>query len=94
MTEFLYSAWFNDFSADPTDQNREWVACIAIEADSAKDAQHWGDVISRGRAARMPKDQFVESSIELAYDALAVTDWSNLPRIHYGQSPSDQELGW
>ncbi|WP_043606148.1 hypothetical protein [Novosphingobium sp. Rr 2-17] len=94
MTEFLYSAWFTDLCTDPTDQDREWVACIAIEATSAKDAQHWGDVISHDRAARLKKDRFVESSVELASDALAVTDWSSLPRIHYGQSPSDQEVGW
>lgn len=94
MTEFLYSVWFTDLSVDPTDQDREWVACIAIEAASATDAQHWGDVISRDRAARLPKDQFVESSVELVSDVSAVTHWPSLLRIHYGQSPSDQEVGW
>lgn len=49
MTEFVYSAWFADDAAHPDDQDREWVACIGIEAASPEEAQGWGNHLSRER---------------------------------------------
>jgi len=94
MAEFVYSAWFTDVNAHPDDQDREWVVCFVIDASSAKQAQDWGDTLSRDRVARLPKDRFARSTVELKRDVRAVTDWSSVPRIRSGQLASDPEIGW
>lgn len=94
MTEFLYSVWFTNVDGDLDDQDREWVACIAIKARSANEAQHWGDTLSHDRAVRFPNDHFTNSSVELKRDVRGVTDWSSVPHIRSGQLASDAEIGW
>src|SRR3546814_5745544 len=64
MSEFLYSAWFVDENALPNDQDREWVACILIDADCADAAKSWGDSLAQDRAAKSLSECFLWSSIE------------------------------
>jgi hypothetical protein len=94
MAEFLYSAWFIDESALPDEQNREWVACILINADSAQEAQSWGDTLARDRAARNPEEPFLRSFVD---DEVSLPEpaaqWS-VPRIEAGRLASDEEIGW
>jgi hypothetical protein len=94
MAEFLYSAWFAEDAAYQDDQDREWVACIGIEAISAEQAQEWGDRLARDRASRSETERFLWSSVELRADVVGVTDWSTLPNIRAGQAASDEEIGW
>jgi hypothetical protein len=94
MDSFVYSVWFLDTEADDGDQDREWIACFAIQAVSAADAQSWGDRLARNRSRRLPKDAFVRSSVERETEMNGVTDWSSLPRITAGQSATDTTIGW
>ena len=94
MTSFIYSAWFLDKLAAVDDQDREWVACIRIEAESQSVAKDWGDSLARNRCIRRPNDEFLRSSVEAEDQFVEVTDWSSLPRTRVGQHLSDRELGW
>jgi hypothetical protein len=94
MAEFVYSVWFADDAAFPDDQDREWVACIGIEAASAKEAQAWGDRLAHDRAIRRNSERFLWSSVELKAEVVGVTDWSTMPCIRVGQCASDDEIGW
>ena len=93
MSNFIYSVWFRDAEALPDDQDREWVACMIIEAATAEAAKEWGDTLARDRAERIPRDCFVSSSVEPESD-LTNADMSLVPRIRSGQWPSDELLGW
>ena len=93
MGRFIYSVWFLDTAAFPDDQDREWVACLSIEAANAQQAQEWGDELARDRVKRIPDEIFVSSSVELERVG-SNEDMRSVPRIALGQRPSDQELGW
>jgi hypothetical protein len=91
MTRYLYSVWFQDRSADSSDQDYEWVACIYIEAETAEDARSWGDHLSKSYCDRRPHNVFLWSDeITTMSD---VTDWSG-PVVVYGQEASDEYIGW
>ena len=94
MAEFLYSAWFVDEAALPDDQDREWVACILINADCAEAARSWGDTLAQDRAAHSPSDRFLRSSIEDKACLDEATDWSSVPRVEAGRLISDEKMGW
>lgn len=94
MSEFLYSAWFVDETALPNDQDREWVACILINADCADDARSWGDSLAHDRATKRLSERLLRSSIEDRTSLPKTMDLSNLPRIEAGQLASDEEIGW
>ena len=94
MDSFIYSVWFLDSDAAEDDQDREWVACIGIRAPSAAEAQAWGDALAHDRSRRIPNETFIRSSVELERDVAGVADWSNLPRIHAGESATDDVIGW
>src|SRR3546814_9816630 len=85
MSEFLYSAWFVDENALPNDQDREWVACILIDADCADAAKSWGDSLAQDRAAKSLSECFLWSSIEDKTSVPEPTDLLSLPRIKAGQ---------
>lgn len=93
MRSYIYSAWFLDKAAFKADQDREWVACFAIEAADAQEARKWGDVLASERGRRFTSEQFINSSVELEGDSSAA-DLSNLPRIRVGERASDILLGW
>src|SRR3546814_20556456 len=91
MSEFLYSAWFVDENALPNDQDREWVACILIDADCADAAKSWGDSLAHDRAAKSLSECFLWSSIEDTTSVPEPTDLLSLPRIKAGQLASDRK---
>ena len=94
MDSFIYSVWFLDTEAEEGDQDREWIACFAIQAVSAVEAQSWGDRLAKDRSRRFPNDTFVRSSIEREMDVSGVDDWSNVPRIAAGQIATEATIGW
>ena len=94
MPEFLYSAWFVDEAALPDDQDREWVACILIDADCAETARSWGDSLAQDRATLSPSDCFVRSSIEDKAYLDEAADWSSVPRVEAGRPVSGEKMGW
>lgn len=94
MDNFIYSVWFLDTEAVDGDQDREWIACFAIQALSAVDAQRWGDKLARDRSRRRPKDVFIRSSIERETEMSGVTDWSSTPRITVGKGATDIAIDW
>jgi hypothetical protein len=94
MAEFLYSAWFIDDAALPDDQDREWVACILIDADCADAAKSWGDSLAQDRATHNPSERFLWSSIEDMMPLPEATDLSSVPHIEAGQLASSEEIGW
>ena len=93
MNSFIYSVWFLNSEALEEDQDREWVACIAIAAASAEEAQQWGDVLAHERGRRVPTDTFVSSSVELESDGPTPAT-SILPRIRVGEKARDALIGW
>jgi hypothetical protein len=94
MNSFIYNVWFLDTDAHEDDQDREWVACIGIQATTAEEAQKWGDALARERNRRFPSDIFVSSSVELESEVVGVTDWSGVPRISAGETATDAIIGW
>lgn len=94
MDSFIYSVWFLNTEAHQEDQDREWIACVAIQATTAVEAQKWGDTLANERSRRLPKDAFVRSSVEREVEVSGVTVWSELPRITAGQIASDAAIGW
>ncbi|WP_033927155.1 hypothetical protein [Sphingomonas sp. 35-24ZXX] len=94
MDSFIYNVWFFDTEAHEGDQDREWIACFAIQAITAQEAQSWGDRLAKDRSRRFPKDTFVRSSEVRQTEVNDVTDWSSIPRITAGQSATDTAIGW
>lgn len=94
MDSFIYSAWFLNSEACEGDQDREWVACIGIQAATAKEAREWGDSLALEHSRRFPKDEFVGSSVELESEVVGVNDWSSLTRIRAGETATDDVIGW
>ena len=94
MADFIYSAWFLNRAAHPTDQDREWIACIAIEAEKADAAQKWGDVLAVEYSARHGDETFLRSSVELQGANESISDLTGLPRIKVGELASDAVIGW
>jgi hypothetical protein len=94
MNKYVCSVWFLDAYAHSDDQDREWVACISIEAASEKDAQGWGDTLARDRAQRRRRDTFLRSSVESEGRVISITDWSSLPRVRAGEAATDDIIGW
>jgi hypothetical protein len=93
MPSYLYNAWFENPSASEDDQDREWIACITIEAETSDEAKRWGDTLAMERSSREGGDVFLRSDIE-APATIGSADWSAVPRIVAGQRVSDDVLGW
>lgn len=88
MRAYVYVVWFRDLDAWPEDQDREWAAMIAIEAESAAAAQSWGDRLARERQRRRPRDVFLWSKIDDDDDP------GDAPRVAYGEEADDDKIGW
>ena len=96
MTRYVYSVWFQDQSADPSDQDYQWVACILIDADTAEDAKKWGDHLAESYSARNPDNVFLWSQDVTTMDDPTwrkVTDW-RCPVVVCGHEASEEHIGW
>lgn len=95
MEKFIYAVWFRDTNMLPDEEDYEWVACIAIEAANMKEAQEWGDHLSKNMTTRNSNEIFLWSEVGKPEDPLYVgTDVSRLPSIKYGEEASDKFIGW
>jgi hypothetical protein len=94
MPTFIYSAWFSNSDAAPDDQDREWIACIGIDAETMDEARDWGDVLAAGYAERQATESFTHSSIEVPEGSEGLADLATLPRITAGQVASEEAIGW
>lgn len=94
MSRFIYTAWFLDAEAGKDDPDREWVACIIIEAACENEAQRWGDTLARARADRTSSETLLRSSVEPEDDSIGSSDGSILPRIKAGETAADEVIGW
>lgn len=93
MARFPYSVSFLDVSASDEDQDREWVACLEIEATTSERAKHWGDTLAASYISRHESLRMTQSSIETpgSWDR---SDRIAVPTIQFGYSPTDDEIGW
>jgi hypothetical protein len=89
-SEWIYVAWFVNSQAELLD-DREWVAVLAIAAASASEAHTWGDHLAEDRCVRRPDDRLLRSEVQLASSH---AQWQRVPRLRYGEHPSDSALGW
>jgi hypothetical protein len=92
----VYFVWFQDTSAEPEDQDFNWLACILITAECASYAREWGDHLARNYTLRNPENIFLRSGeITREDDPLwKGTTSENLPIVSYGVEASDAEIGW
>jgi hypothetical protein len=91
MPQFLYSVWFLDKNAEIDDQDREWIACLIIDADSLERAKQWGDHLATNFAHRHANNEFTSSGIETASEKVLS---QGLPFIAFGEEASDSKIGW
>ena len=91
MGMYEYAVWFRDTTLKPEDQDHEWVACIAIEAESADKALEWGDHLARGMTDRNPTEAFLRSSVS---DLGTGTGATPRAKITFGTEATDLEIGW
>ena len=84
MKSFIYTAWFRDPDADPSDQDYEWPACIRVMAETCEAAQTWGDVLAERRSPRLPSAIFLHSAVEEEVTEPAGTPY-DLPTIADGE---------
>ena len=89
LLRFLYTAWFRDEIANCEDQDHEWPACFIVEANTASDAQAWGDHLARAFGKRHETESFLRSSVENV-----PLKSVGLPFIKYGYEADDKEIGW
>jgi len=94
MSTFIYSAWFSNSDTAPDDQDREWIACIGIDAETMDEAREWGDVLAAGYVERQASESFMRSSIEVPEGNEGLADLATLPRVVVGEVPSDEVIGW
>lgn len=95
MDHHLYAVWFRNLEAAEEDQDREWVACMFITAESSAEAQLWGDHLALAYSSRRPEHQFLGSSVESEESGAAAPEHlSALPIFAAGYEASDDEVGW
>lgn len=92
MALFLYTVWFRDPVAEPSDEDLEWPACLLVEAGSATAARARGDKLAHRRSARADALRMLGSEAEPMAGPLENPEF--LPFVAAGASPSDEELGW
>ena len=89
---FLYTVTFGDNQARPEDEDREWPACMLIEATSAELAKAWGDALAHVRANDKKRPlQVLSSSVETG-DGAKSSD--SLPLVRFGENAPDDKIGW
>ncbi|MAB78306.1 MAG: hypothetical protein CMJ89_03030 [Planctomycetes bacterium] len=95
MMPFVYTAWFRCEYLQEDDEDREWVACMIIKAESSKAAQEWGDRLARSKADRDPDEHFLRSDITLPDDPMySDASVEGVPRFTYGEEATDEQIGW
>lgn len=58
-----------------------------IKAKSLEAAMEWGDHLSMAYVSRNSENEFLRSNAELA-------ESHDLPVVEYGETPTDQKIGW
>lgn len=82
MGQYVYAGWFRDIHLKPSDQDHEWVACLLVEAETAADAQAWGDHLAKGICARSNHEKFIGSELLPTDDPFySGTDTTSLPVV-------------
>lgn len=96
-SRFEYAVWFRNLRLAHDDQDYEWPAVFAIEADTAEAAQAWGDHLARSYAARN-EEVFLSSKIEPLSDETKllerIGDRPVVPLVVCGDEATDDEIGW
>jgi hypothetical protein len=77
---FEYVVWIRDLRFPPDDQDYEWPAVFAIEADTAEAAQVWGDHLAHAYVA-CTADIFVSSACLMNRCFYAIQASSPGPKI-------------
>lgn len=92
----MYSVWFRDELAEPEDEDREWVACFDIEADTPDLAKSWGDHLANAFCSRHLENVFLWSGVRSPDDPYweGVDPRFVLPLVRYGEEVSDEYIGW
>jgi hypothetical protein len=94
---FEYVVWFRNLRLAPNDEDYEWPAVFAIDADTPDSARAWGDHLAHAYAARTG-DIFVSSKVGLLLDETTPAHARNaeplMPVVVYGHEASDEEIGW
>jgi hypothetical protein len=91
MLRFPYSVWFLDRGAAEDDQDREWVACINIEAMSSEDAKQWGGMLATSYVSRHQHLRMRSSRV----DAPCATEGQTAAAtIQLGRAATDEDIGW
>ena len=95
MQRFIYAAWFRDDQLEPSDQDREWVACFVIESEAVADAHEWGDHLAKAMCARKIRVTFLRSDFRMSNDPMySDTDLADIPTVRDGEIASDERIGW
>jgi hypothetical protein len=96
-SRFEYVVRFRNARLPPDDQDYEWPAVFAIEADTPESAREWGDHLAHAYAARTG-DIFVSSKVGPLLDQTAPIDrmfgQPLVPLVVYGHEATDEEIGW
>ncbi|MEV3903445.1 hypothetical protein AB0K11_14065 [Mycobacterium sp. NPDC050551] len=96
-SRFEYAVWFRNLRRAHDDQDYEWPAVFAIEADTAEAAQAWGDHLARSFAARSD-EIFLGSKIKPLSDEKKllerICDRPVVPLVVCGEEVADDEIGW
>ena len=95
MEHYLYAVWLRNLDAAEDDEDREWMACMFVTAESAAEAQVWGDHLALAYVERRPEQQFLGSSLESETGGEAPPEHlASVPVIAAGHEASDEEIGW
>jgi hypothetical protein len=93
LSQFLYTVWLRDHDAEQEDPDREYPACIAIEAENAVLAREWGDKLAGKFLRSNRRQEFMQSQIE-PLKQYERCDLGCLPFVRYGDEPTDEQIGW
>jgi hypothetical protein len=96
-SRFEYVVWFRNLRFEPDDQDYEWPAVFAIDADTPDAARAWGDHLAHAYATRTG-EIFLSSKVELLLDETTPAHTGNaeplMPVVAYGHEATDDEIGW
>jgi hypothetical protein len=85
MNEFYYVVWLTD---PGNEDYPEWPACFRVLAETANDAQAWGDHLARDYCQRRGPT-FLSSEL-VEWDE----SWDRQPVVKDGTMAGDDEIGW
>ena len=93
MEKYPYTVWFDDPALPVDDQDKEWCACFFIEAGSAEEAKHWGDLIAAAYVSEFGRLRVIRSNVDNSAAWLGLNNDAT-PTIRIGHLPSRNEIGW